>query len=361
MRILIDIDHAANVHYFRNFIKIMEEKGHSFVIMNRDDKMIIYLLEYYNIIHYTRNKRPKKQTKFKAVFTLLKTFLFCLKLSIKEQPDFYMGFASSSCAIVSFIFRKPCVLLDDTEHNHLNRSLYKLFYPNVLTPYYFNLNMGKLQTFFHAYMEQLYLHSSTFTNDESIYDDLHIKKGTPYVLFRYIAYDAVHLMKVKPIDWSYKRRWVEELSKIVPVFVSLEQTICDNIVDKYLIKIAPEKIHSVIKNAAFIISEGATMASEAGVLGTPYIYINPLQDVGNIQEQVKKYPDYAFSTIIPDKVDDIITNLTSNMQSLKDNNVRVKIEEENINPTRFLVWFIENYPQSIKTMQENTAYQYWFK
>ena len=30
MKILIDMNHPAHVHYFRNFIKLMEAKGHEF-------------------------------------------------------------------------------------------------------------------------------------------------------------------------------------------------------------------------------------------------------------------------------------------------------------------------------------------
>ena len=35
--------------------------------------------------------------------------------------------------------------------------------------------------------------------------------------------------------------------------------------------------------------------------------------------------------------------------------------ENSINVTGFLNWFIENYPQSKKTMKENPDYQYNFK
>ena len=39
----------------------------------------------------------------------------------------------------------------------------------------------------------------------------------------------------------------------------------------------------------------------------------------------------------------------------------IEFTKMKINPTDFLVWFIENYPESIETMKENPDYQYKFK
>ena len=60
MKIMIDMNHPAHVHYFRNLIKDMEKKGHQFCVVNRDDGMINQLLDYYGIRHIIRNKRQKK-------------------------------------------------------------------------------------------------------------------------------------------------------------------------------------------------------------------------------------------------------------------------------------------------------------
>ncbi|MFW5804449.1 MAG: DUF354 domain-containing protein, partial [bacterium] len=35
MKILIDIGHPAHVHYFKNFITKMSQKGHSFIVIAR--------------------------------------------------------------------------------------------------------------------------------------------------------------------------------------------------------------------------------------------------------------------------------------------------------------------------------------
>ena len=44
MKILIDTGHPVHVHYFRNFIKIMEKKGHEFIVIFRNKEIEHYLL-----------------------------------------------------------------------------------------------------------------------------------------------------------------------------------------------------------------------------------------------------------------------------------------------------------------------------
>jgi len=56
MKIFIDIGHPAHVHYFRNFIKIMESKGHTFFVSARNRSIIFYLLEAYKIPYFDRGK-----------------------------------------------------------------------------------------------------------------------------------------------------------------------------------------------------------------------------------------------------------------------------------------------------------------
>ena len=59
MNILIDIGHPAHVHYFRNFIKIMENKGHKFLIISRNKEMEQYLLNIYKIPYIDRGVDQK--------------------------------------------------------------------------------------------------------------------------------------------------------------------------------------------------------------------------------------------------------------------------------------------------------------
>ena len=98
MIIYIDINHPAHVHYFRNFIKIMKSKGHCFVITNRETPIINQLLDYYQIPHHIRNKRPEKQNSLKSIFYLLGMIKYCILYSFRNRPDLYLGSGAAQCA-----------------------------------------------------------------------------------------------------------------------------------------------------------------------------------------------------------------------------------------------------------------------
>lgn len=362
MKIYIDINHPAHVHYFRNFIKIMESKGHNFIITNRNSPIINQLLDHYKIPHHIRNKRPKKPSLINSVFYLINMVRHCIYNSFIHRPDLYLGFGASQCAITSFFFCRPCVLLDDTEFNRLNHILYKPFCSTVLTPFYFRKKLNRKQIYFDAYIEQLYLHSDYYNYDSSTLDELGINSKTPYALIRYISYDATHDRKVQPILDEIKKDFLLNIKNKMAVFVSLESGISDSFYDEYKLKVSPDKIHDVMAGASFFLTEGITMASEACMLGVPYILINPLPKVGYIFEQEKKFSDIAMATTDIHKIKEYTQNKIADIITPeRKKEIQNEIEKSTINPTKFLVWFVENYPQSSKTMKENPNYQYNFK
>lgn len=362
MKILIDINHPAHVHYFRNFIKLMEAKGHQFCVINRDSKMINQLLDFYGIDHIIRNKRPKKRGTIVSLTNLLTMTIWCVRESLKFHPDIYIGFASSACAITSKIFRKPSILIDDTEHNTMNHKIYMPLCSVVLTPFYFRKNLdnrrerGK-QLRFNAYVEQLYLHSKQYINNESVLNELNVKPKQ-YVIIRYVAYNAHHDIGVHPISGTIKKEIVKKIANHFRVLISLEEGVSDPFYEDYILAITPEKMHDLEAKTLFMVTEGATMASESFVHGVPYLYINPLR-CGNIDYQCENNPDRAFQTTDGDKALKIIEHLIKTC--IETEAEKRKVEEQTVNPTLFLEWFVENYPNSKLIMQENPNYQYKFR
>ena len=56
MKILIDIGHPAHVHYFKNFIWIMQKNGHEFCITARNKEVALELLDNYGLNYIERGK-----------------------------------------------------------------------------------------------------------------------------------------------------------------------------------------------------------------------------------------------------------------------------------------------------------------
>ncbi|MDI3479739.1 MAG: uncharacterized protein PWQ14_885 [Rikenellaceae bacterium] len=356
MNILIDIGHPAHVHYYRNFIKIMESKGHKFFITSRNKEIEQYLLNKYKIPYFNRGTGAKSIVG-KIVY-MIKADCLIFREALKFKPDMFLSFGSIYPSHVSFLLRKPHIAFDDTEHSTGQYKLYSPFTEVVLTPSCFTRDLGKKQIRFNGYMELCYLHPNYFTPDPSILDLLEVKQDEKYVIMRFVSWNASHDVGHSGLSLEMKRKAVNELSKYAKVFISSEGELPDDL-KKYQIKIPPEKMHDALAFATLFVGEGATMASECACLGTPAIYVNSLT-AGTLEEQEKYGLLFGFRNsygVIEKAIELLNTpNLKEEFQ-----NRRQKMLADKIDVTAFFVWFIENYPDSAKIMKENPDYQYNFK
>lgn len=357
MKIFIDINHPAHVHYFRNFIEIMKDKGHEFIVTNRDSKMINYLLDCYKIPHIIRNKRISKLGMISTAWNLWNIIKKIFIVSLKQKPDLYLGFANAPSAIIAKIRNKPCILLDDTEHNVLNHRLYLPGASIVLTPFYFTKNLGKKQFVFNAFVEQLYLHSNVYKENNDVLNQCNLKKGK-YSLVRYIAYDAHHDKNVHPVSISEKIKFLNIVAQSNNIVLSTEEGANDLYPEKYKMKFAPEYIHDIEYGARYMLTEGGTMATECFLLGVPYILINPLH-AGASDYQTSVYNEMAFQSTDSNAILERISYYENHLIDKESH--RKNIEEHTIDPTKFLVWLVENYPVSEKQIRQNPEIQNLFK
>ena len=356
MKILIDINHPAHVHYFKNFIKIMSGKGHKFLIISRNKEIEHYLLNIYNIPFVDRGK-GKKSILGKTTY-LFKTNYLMFKQAKKFKPDILLSFDSVYLAHVSKSLNIPYIAFDDTEHAKLEHLLSFPFTKFILTPSCYNKDLGKKQIRFDGYMELCYLHPNRFTPDTSVLDLLGVKQDKKYVIIRFVSWNASHDLGQSGLNIEKKHEIVKELPKYAKVFISSEGELPEDL-KKYQIKIPPEKMHDALAFATLFVGEGATMASECACLGTPAIYVNSLT-AGTLEEQERYRLLFGFrkSEGVIEKAIELLNtpNLKQEFQQR-----RQKMLSDKIDVTAFMVWFVENHPESAKIMKENPDYQLRFK
>jgi predicted glycosyltransferase len=359
MKVVVDINHPAHVHYFKNFIWEMERKGHEILITASEKEISFTLLRNYgfdfiNLGTYgiSVSKKfikilPMDWKMYKAV----KTF----------KPDIFLGFGSIRAAHVSKLMRKPCIAFDDSEPAFAEHLLYVPFTNAILTPNCFNKNFGKKHIRYNGYTELAYLHPNYFTPDPTVLDELGLIKEDNFTLLRFVSWKAGH--DIGHYGLQNKTRIVHELEKYGKVFISSEGQ-SDKNLEKYEIKIAPEKMHALLYYAKLMFCDSQTMTTEAGILGTPAVRCNSFvgkKDMGNFSELEKKY-NLIFN------YRDEETALAKTVELLQRPNLkeewkkkREKLLKDKIDVTAFMVWFIENYPESFKEMKENPEIQYRFK
>ena len=359
MKIFIDIGHPAHVHYFRNFIRLMQEKGHEFFVSARERSIIHYLLKQYKIAYYNRGK-GRNGAIGKLWYMLIADFRL-LKQAKRFKPDIFISFASPYTAQVSWILGKPHIVLDDTEHARFGHMFYKPFSSVFLNPRCFQKDFGSRQIRFNSFTELFYLHSYYYSPDKEILSLLKISQEDKYILLRFVSWEANHDLGHSGLDINTKKQLVNLfIERGFKVFISSESDRIDPFFHPWLINIPPERMHDVLKYCELFVSESGTMASEAAILGTPVVYVNSLPLMGYLEEEQNAGMLFHFpaSEKVIDKVNEILSmpDFRETFQSRSK-----KMLEDKIDVTAFLVWFVENYPQSFIKMKRYPEYEYQFK
>jgi predicted glycosyltransferase len=335
MRILIDIGHPAHVHYFKHFARIMQDKGHKVFFTTIEKEFEPYLLKASGF-NFKKLGKHRKTIPGKVMGLLrynLRLWGYCMKI----KPDIYLGAGSISASHVAFLMHKPFIQFEDTGNMEQIR-LYLPFSRVVFTPENLAADLGKKQVRYKGYQEIMYLHPAYFTPDPAIYNFLGIAPGTPYCIIRFVSWQATHDVGIKRMNLEEKAGIIEHISKKMRVFVSSEGNIPADF-EKYRIKIPPEKMHDALAFADLFVGEGATMASEAGLLGTPSIYINPIPACNNIdQEKYETVFNFDSANGVIEKIDEILD--TPNYKKLwKERSTRLL--ESKIDVTAMLIEYVE--------------------
>lgn len=356
MKILIDIGHPAHIHYFKNCVKLLSEKGYDFLFVVRERDSTLELIKDLGFKYVSRGKGGGN-----IISKLLRLPLIDLKLykiAKKFKPDMFLSFSSPYAAHVSWIMRKPHIAFDDTEHAVFGHFLYRPFTDVVLSPSCYNTKLSKNQMLFNSYMELCYLHPNYFTPDTEIFKELNLVENSEYCILRFVSWDANHDVGQHGLTVNDKIRIVKELSAYCTVYISSEQKLPEQLL-KYKLNIHPSRLHHVLYYANLYIGEGGTTASESVVLGTPAIYINTL-NAGLFDDESKYGLLYHILDIdeVINKAKTILENSNSKMEYSKKKEIMLN---DKIDPTAFILWFIENYPQSKGIMKEKPYYQNKFR
>jgi len=350
MRIIIDIGHPAHVHLFKNFGKEMQKRGHKVLFTCRDREFVTYLLHVYGFEFRNFGKHYKSLSG--KLFGIVKYVFLMVQLCLIFKPDIFLSHGSFIAAFASFVTRKPHISFEDT-FNMEQVRLYMPFTRTVLTGDYPHPSLGRKEVRYPGYHELAYLHPKVFQPNAQVLNNLDIKPGDKYAIIRFVAWRATHDLGHKGMTLQNKLKLVTELSKYIKVFISSEVELPQEL-RAYKLNIRPEQIHDALYYAHLFIGEGATMASESALLGTPAIYVNNSQ-FGSTDSQA----DFGLLFPYTESIRDQCKAINKAIEIARQDNIKQEFArkrdtllKQKINLTSFLVWFVEGYPNSAAEMKK---------
>lgn len=351
MRILIDIGHPAHVHYFRNFIKLMKDRGHEFLVISREKEITNQLLNNYDIPFVSRGK-GSSNVKGKIIY-FFKAIWFLYTRTRKFKPDLAIS-VTAYTPLIAWLNRVPSIVLNDTEHAKLHHLICFPFANYILTPECYRLDLGKKQIRFKGYLELCYLHPNMFKPNPGILEEIGIENDEKYVIFRFVSWEAAHDVGHSGLSLKTKQKAAHELSKHARVFITSEGKLPEDL-EQYRIKFPPEKIHDALAFSSLLYGESATMASECACLGVPSIF-HDNDGRGYTDEEEEEYGlvfNYTESEEDQERSLEKALEIINETQNDKWKESAKKLLSEKIDVTSFLIWFVEKYPESVQSMKSD--------
>ena len=249
-------------------------------------------------------------------------------------------------AHVSRISRMKSIILDDDD-DAVEPLFVKYAHPFadvILSPD--SIRRKAKQTIYYAGTHELaYLHPNRFTPDEHVLSEMGLRPSEPFFIVRFNAFKAHHDVGAKGLSMEGKRLLINLLSQHGRVFITSERDIEEEF-KPYQLKIAQEKVHSMMYFATMFVGDSQTMTSEAAVLGTPAVKCNSFAGRLAVPNELEhKYGlCYAF---LPEQEEAFFAKIEEllAMPDLKAEWQRRRqiLLADKIDVTQFLTSFIENY------------------
>jgi len=285
MKLLIDVTHPAHVHFFKGAARIWQEHGHQVRFVARDKEITTQLLAEYNIPFQILSKIRKGLLGLSVELVEHQTNLF--KILRSYQPDMILNIGGTFIVHVGKLMGIKTCVFTDTEHAKLSNKITFPFSSYICTPDCYIDDLGEKHIRYKGYQELAYLHPNQFSPNSKVLSQLGLHEGERFFILRFVSWGASHDIGKKGMSLDGKINLVESLKQHSRVLITSEGVL-PSALKPFRIKVSPIHIHDLLFYSSMYIGEGATMASEAAILGTPSVYASPLE-LGYLHELNDKY------------------------------------------------------------------------
>lgn len=347
MNILIDINHPAQVHYFRNLYHLLK-KNHTVLVTTKDVPIQVRLLNAYDISYISYG--TKSNSLIGKFVRQVRYDLQCYQLIREHRIDLTLGSSASNVHAAKFT-NATSIATSDSDLSVLpisTRFLYP-FADFLMTPDALAFQNYRNQICYPSYQELAYLHPKRFIPDESVLSECGLKKTDKYFILRFTSFKAHHDVGMYGLSVDQKWDLIKLLEQYGKIIITSEAD--DPQFNRYCLRISPEKIHSLLYYANMLVCDSQTMTTEAAVLGTPAMRCNTFAGKLTVIEEIEKRYELAYS-FHPRHFNWMLARIRSLLSEGDVKNVwqgkRAKMLADKIDVTAFWLWLIDNHPDSEK-------------
>jgi predicted glycosyltransferase len=180
------------------------------------------------------------------------------------------------------------VIFTDTETQAFNHAIAHPFCDEIHTPYCFLKEFGHKHHRYRGLHELSFLHPDRFKPDPEVLKKYEGLQPGRYIIVRMSAWNTFHDRDRSGIGKAIYP-FVERFKDTCRIVLSAEEGKVPPGLEQYAIRFVPEDFHHLLGHARFVLTEGASTASEAACLGVPSVFINSVGELGNFKVLDGKY------------------------------------------------------------------------
>lgn len=345
MRILFHMGHPADLHLFRNAMSELSKRGHHVAVTAVAKEQLTQLIEAYGFEYQLVGKNTP--TLAGKALTMIPKDIAFLKRARAWHPQLVISMCSAYAAHASAVMNVPHIGFNDTEIADLTMRITLPFSDAVCTPSCFEGSLGPKQIRFNGYKELAYLHPNRYQPNPAVLEQVGATERDTLIVIRFGVINASHDLHYHGLNLNTDRdksRFVKALEEYGRVFVTSESPLGTELRER-VPAIPSSALHDLLYYASLYIGDGATMASEAGVLGTPWVYVSD-SSRGYLNDQERRYK-LGFREPTVESALSRAKGLLE-LQNLKSEwrERRKRMLAEKVDVTTFMIELIEGWPSS---------------
>jgi uncharacterized protein len=361
-KIAIYINHPSQYYIFKNIIRLLNVKNIKTKVFIKEKDILEDLLIGGNIEY----KLIYKNKKSNSIFNLITSVYIKNKILYNDlksyMPDFLIS-CGSDVAQVGFLLDIPCFVFNDDDAGVVPFSAFFgwPFATKIFAPESCDMGYWKRKTIaYHGYLKLAYLHPSYFKPDKSVLSKYSLLDN-PFFLIRSVNLTAHHDKNIRGLNNELVEKLIKKLSQHGKVLISSEKELPGTL-REYKLKINPLDIHHILYFSSLLVGDSQSMSQEAAILGTPSVRFNDfVRRIGVLEELEHKYHlTFGISPDTPEmlinKVEEVVTKYDRSIFRTRAD----KMIAEMIDLPAMVTWFLANYPESQRILQENPDYLFRF-
>jgi hypothetical protein len=210
-----------------------------------------------------------------------------------------------SVSHVGCLLRRPSIVINDDDR-WTNPQYPLLAYPlatRLILPECMPEDWGRRQRRYRGLHELAYLHPRVFEPDPDIRDELGIGPEDRLFVLRLVGNTASHDVGVQGLSADLIALLIDRLAAVGRVVISSETAVPEPLL-RYRLAVPASRFHHVLAAADLVVTDGATVAAEAAVLGVLGVRLTTLAERSYLRMLdrdyglVRSFPPKAFDTCL---------------------------------------------------------------